>query len=135
MSRHALQDRADELVPPGLGWLWNQTMLDLGATVCGRRAPRCAACPLVDVCAWHDGPGADPASAAAIRTRPQTRFEGSDRQGRALLLRALLRGPVAAAELTGACGWPGEEDRARRVAAGLVRDGLARGEADGIVLA
>src|SRR5687767_5998841 len=30
---------------------WNQAMMDLGATVCTPRAPRCDACPVADLCA------------------------------------------------------------------------------------
>ncbi len=37
---------------PRLGWAWNQAMLDLGATVCRRRRPRCEACPVRPACAW-----------------------------------------------------------------------------------
>lgn len=32
---------------------YTQAMMDLGATVCTRTRPRCAACPLVDGCAAH----------------------------------------------------------------------------------
>ena len=38
---------------------------------------------------------------------------------------ALRRGPVAAAEVPAAAGWPDDHGRAARVAAGLVADGLA----------
>jgi hypothetical protein len=55
----------------------------------------------------------------------QSRFEGSDRQGRGRLVDALCRGPVAPGELPAVMGWPTDEDRARRVAAGIVADGLA----------
>ena len=40
-----VQALADDLVPAGDGWAWNQVLMDLGATVC-RPAPRCAECPL-----------------------------------------------------------------------------------------
>jgi A/G-specific adenine glycosylase len=135
MGRLKMQARADELVPDGRGWLWNQVMLDLGATVCGRRTQRCSECPIAGLCAWRQGGGPDPSLQAAIRTRPQSRFEGSDRQGRARLLRALLRGPVADEDLAGVCGWPGDEDRAARVAAALVGDGLATRSDKGLLLA
>ena len=41
-----VQAAADAAVPAGRGWAWNQAMLDLGATVCTERAPRCEACPV-----------------------------------------------------------------------------------------
>ena len=46
------QALADDLVPAGGGWAWNQAMLDLGATVCTKAAPRCASCPLRSPCLW-----------------------------------------------------------------------------------
>jgi A/G-specific adenine glycosylase len=55
---------------------------------------------------------------------PQSRFEGSDRQGRGRLVDAVRRGPVDAGALAAAMGWPDDAERAQRVAAGMVRDGL-----------
>ena len=46
------QALADGLVPERGGWAWNQAMLDLGATVCTKTAPRCGDCPLRTCCAW-----------------------------------------------------------------------------------
>jgi len=40
-----VQREADELVPPGKGWEWNQALLDFGASVCTKRAPSCQTCP------------------------------------------------------------------------------------------
>jgi A/G-specific adenine glycosylase len=43
--------RAEELVPrDGGAGEWNQALMELGATVCTPREPRCAECPLQDVC-------------------------------------------------------------------------------------
>jgi A/G-specific adenine glycosylase len=55
----------------------------------------------------------------------QSTFAGSDRQGRGRLVDALRHGPVARADVAAAAGWPGEPERAQRVAVGLVADGLA----------
>jgi A/G-specific adenine glycosylase len=129
------QELADALVPAGEGWRWNQALLDLGALICTSRAPRCGACPLAGVCRWRRSGGPDPALGSAGAGGKQSRFEGSHRQGRGRLLRALTLGSVAAAELAGACGWPEAPDRARDAAAGLVRDGLARWEGGALVLA
>jgi A/G-specific adenine glycosylase len=123
------QALADAVVPAGEGWAWNQAVLDLGATVCTRRSPRCDRCPLpgVDACAWARAghAGADPAEGSAGVGRRQSSFAGSERQGRGRLVDALRAGPVDAASLPGACGWPGQAARARQVAAALVTDGLA----------
>src|SRR5207248_2340579 len=106
LSARAAQTLADERVPRGQGWAWNQAMIDLGATVCLRRAPRCGECPLCRSCKWRGGP--DPAWPA---TR-QSIFAGSDRQGRGRLVDALRRGPVPIEEVAAACGGPANRARA-----------------------
>lgn len=118
------QALADALVPAGEGWAWNQAMLDLGATVCAKTAPRCGQCPLRARCAWA-GSGPDPAVGSAGCGGRQSTFAGSDRQGRGRLVDALRLGPVALTEVAVAAGWPDDAERAQRVAAGLVADGLA----------
>jgi hypothetical protein len=55
----------------------------------------------------------------------QSKFDGSDRQGRGRLVEALRAGPVACIELAATMGWPEDVARAERVAATLVADGLA----------
>lgn len=117
------QEAADAVVPPGRAWAWNQAMLDLGATVCTRRTPGCARCPLASTCAWCAAgrPQPDPAAPAGR----QSPFAGSDRQGRGRLVAALRRGPLAVADVAAAAGWPHDPERAQRVAGTLVADGLA----------
>jgi A/G-specific adenine glycosylase len=61
----------------------------------------------------------------------QSRFTGSDRQGRGRLVEALCQGPVARADVAAAMGWPDDLARAERVAATVVADGLAVRDADG----
>ena len=118
---------ADELVPQGRAWAWNQAMLDLGATICVKRAPACGSCPVRAACAWHrqGRPEPDPAVGSAGVPGTQSRFAGSDRQGRGRLVIALQAGPVPHMALAETMGWPGDPHRAERVAAGLERDGLA----------
>ena len=41
---------AGALVPHGRAADWNQALMDLGATICVARAPRCRACPVAPVC-------------------------------------------------------------------------------------
>jgi A/G-specific adenine glycosylase len=38
-------------VPPGRAHDWNSAMMDVGATICTARAPKCLICPLRDACA------------------------------------------------------------------------------------
>ena len=66
-------------------------LMDLGATVCLARVPRCDACPLADRCPSR-GRRFEP-------LRKQTRFEGSFRQQRARALRLVAGGARPAEEL------------------------------------
>ena len=113
------QTAADDLVPPGTGWAWNQAVLDLGATTCVRTSPRCHACPVAFGCGWA-GVGEDPAQ----HPPRQSPFAGSDRQGRGRLVGALREAPVLVDELPSVMGWPSDPERAHRVADTLVADGL-----------
>lgn len=119
------QAAIDAAAPVGQSWEWNQAVLDLGATVCTKRKPSCHACPLTAECAWR-GIGTDPAVAGPR----QSRFEGSDRQGRGRLVDALRAGPVKRRELPETMGWPLDPERSLRVACTLVADGLAKWEDD-----
>ena len=113
----ALAARAAELLPAGRAGEWNQAMMELGATVCTPRAPRCDACPVRPSCI---GPHAVP---ARPRGRAE-RFEDSDRWARGRIVAALVAGGPPPDDL--------DPDRRERALSGLERDGLVvRGE-DGI---
>ena len=45
-----LRKRAGELVDPDRPGDWNQALMELGATVCTPRSPRCTVCPLTGEC-------------------------------------------------------------------------------------
>lgn len=126
LTRTGAQAVLDAAVPVGHGWAWNQALIDVGARFCRSREVRCDECPLAPSCRWRAAghPQPDPAAGSAGVSGRQARFEGSDRQGRGRLVDRLRSGPVPAADLAVAMGWPDEPDRARRVAAGLVTDGL-----------
>jgi A/G-specific adenine glycosylase len=127
LGRAEGQAVADGLVPAGHGWVWGQAVFDLGALVCTRRTPACAACPIAAHCAWAAAgwPAPDPVAGSAGISGGQSRFAGSDRQGRGRLVAALRDRSVARAAIPTAAGWPDDPDRAHRVAATLVTDGLA----------
>jgi A/G-specific adenine glycosylase len=42
---------AGSLVPRGNSYNWNQALMDLGATICTSRNPRCGSCPVSALCA------------------------------------------------------------------------------------
>ena len=58
---------AQSMVPAGRGALWNDAMMDLGATVCLPRRPDCGACPLDRWCAGHRAGRAQALPARATR--------------------------------------------------------------------
>jgi A/G-specific adenine glycosylase len=116
------QQEADALVPRGRAWEWNTAVLDLGATVCTSRSPRCGDCPLVEGCAWRRRCLAPPDPAR--RGPRQAPFPGSDRQGRGRLVEALRGSALPADGAAAAMGWPDDDARARRVVAGLVAEGM-----------
>jgi A/G-specific adenine glycosylase len=124
LSLGAVQTTADALVPRGRAWDWNQALMEIGATRCTARTPACHLCPLSHCCVWRCAPegATDPAPVGAR----QSRFEGSDRQGRGRLVHALRSGPVSPRQLRTVCGWPEDPERARRIADDLVAEGLAR---------
>jgi A/G-specific adenine glycosylase len=130
LKRPEAQDLADRAVPPRQAWAWNQALMDLGARHCRSRDPRCPSCPIRTCCAWYVSQGLpDPARGSAGVSGGQSRFEGSDRQGRGRLVAALRAGPVPVADLARVMGWPENPGRAATVAATVLADGLA--ELDG----
>ena len=112
----ALAARAAELLPPGRAADFNQAMMELGATVCRPRAPRCARVP-----------GARrlrrARRAAAARAAAPSGSRTRDRWARGRIVAALLAGEPPPAAIGGA--------RRARVLAGLERDGLIERAADG----
>jgi A/G-specific adenine glycosylase len=65
----ALAARAAALLPLGRAAEWNQALMELGATVCTPRAPRCAACPVQAACAGP-APAREPAERGAPGPAP-----------------------------------------------------------------
>ncbi len=101
-------------------------LMELGATVCTARTPRCGLCPL-STCAWRAA-GFPPADAPA--RRPQ-RYAGTDRQVRGRLLDVLRANasPVDRAQLDVA--WTSDTAQRDRALHSLLTDGLVEQTADG----
>lgn len=123
LKSRELQDMANEFVPEGLGWEWNQVMMDFGARHCTLRSPQCDGCPLKKLCTWH-GDGEDPAPLSSGASKPQARFEGSDRQARGRALKAVGDGVGDLSQLVAAMGLPDDKQRARKLIDALVAEGL-----------
>jgi len=45
-----LWEVAHRVTPKGKAYVFNQAIMDVGATICVARTPRCSACPLRPVC-------------------------------------------------------------------------------------
>jgi A/G-specific adenine glycosylase len=115
-----------ELLPAARAATWNQAMMELGATVCTARRPRCGECPLRAWCASAGKPLAGVGSAGAGR-RPPERFEDSNRWVRGRIVAALAAGRGLPDDIA--------PERLARALAGLERDGLVGRSADGLTLA
>ncbi len=101
-------------------------LMELGATVCTARAPRCGLCPLGE-CTWRHA-GYPPAQAPARRVQS---YAGTDRQVRGLLLDVLRLNdsPVTRAELDVA--WLTDSQQRDRALDSLLVDGLVTQTTDG----
>jgi A/G-specific adenine glycosylase len=121
LSPKQVQATADAALSRGESWAWNQSLMELGAVLCRPTSPRCTVCPLEEGCAWR-GVGVDPAIGSAGVSRAQTRFDGSDRQARGRLMKALVDGPVSFDRLAVVMGC--EAIRADRLAGNLHDEGL-----------
>lgn len=101
-------------------------LMELGATVCTARTPRCGLCPLAE-CAWRHA-GYPPATGPARRVQ---RYAGTDRQVRGRLLDVLRAKdfPVTRAELDMA--WLTDTAQRDRALDSLLVDGLITQTSDG----
>jgi A/G-specific adenine glycosylase len=122
LSSKVVQTVADEACPSGDGWVWNQCLMDLGAVLCRPSNPGCDQCPVSTLCAWRGSGDPDPAVGSAGVSGKQARFDGSDRQARGRLMKALNDGEVELA--VAAVIMQRDEATARRLVADLVADGL-----------
>jgi A/G-specific adenine glycosylase len=105
---------------------FSAALMELGATVCTARSPRCGLCPL-SACAWRTR-GYPPATTNA---RPAQRYAGTDRQVRGRLL-DVLRGndsPVSRDQLDVA--WLTDTAQRDRALDSLLVDGLVEQTSDG----
>lgn len=99
---------------------WGVAVMELGALVCSARSPRCADCPVQDLCRWH----AAGRPAYEGPTRRTQAWHGTDRQCRGAILAVLREDtrPVAANVVAGA--WSTDDGQRDRCLDSLVADGL-----------
>lgn len=104
---------------------FNAAIMELGATVCTARAPKCDACPVREWCAWR----ADGYPDNAPEKRPkQASFAGSDRQvrGRIMAIARKHPGGISLSEALEAArsGELRDEEQPERALQSLLTDGL-----------
>ena len=123
LSMKEAQSIADQNLPTGEGWRWNQAMIEIGATICTARKTQCGKCPLKETCTWTKNQAAtDPA--ISVKSKKLETFEGSDRQGRGKLINALRNEPIMEKDVPQIFGWPNDHKRCKRVLKKLEKDGL-----------
>jgi len=83
VSRARLDAEAQEFVPRGRGHDWNSALMDLGATICTARSPKCAICPLRKLCASAP---IDPAALKRAPKPPAVPFEQTARFARGRII-------------------------------------------------
>lgn len=99
--------------------VFNAAMMELGATVCTSRAPKCERCPIAAQCAWVSSGRPD----TGDERRRQAKYEGSDRQARGAVLKTLRTiGEVGIDAVIH--DWPDAAQRDRAIDS-LIADGLA----------
>ncbi|HEV8669965.1 MAG TPA: A/G-specific adenine glycosylase [Candidatus Limnocylindria bacterium] len=105
----------ERLLPRRAPDRWHHALMDLGATVCLARTPRCEVCPIADACRSRGR--VVPAAA-----RPQAAFGASDRRVRGRIVAALRDAPdgLGPAELRRVVG----DDRVARLTLRLEAEGL-----------
>jgi A/G-specific adenine glycosylase len=101
---------------------WNQAAMELGASFCTARAPRCERCPAATWCPSRGRVVTAPRAARGTRER----FEDSDRWARGRVVAALAVGEP----LPGAIA----PERLERVLAALEREGLVQRDGAGVGL-
>lgn len=106
---------------PAEAAVMNAATMELGATVCVARAPRCAVCPIADACSWRLAGYPDTGDGR----RRQPAYEGSNRQARGAVLRALRESTCLAVPLADLTShWP-DPSQLDRAVGSLIDDGLA----------
>jgi A/G-specific adenine glycosylase len=128
-------EAASALVPPGLGWTWNQALIEFGALQCTARRPACIICPLRDDCAAYPTMQVALQRKSSATRQPKTeRFESTTRFYRGRIVETLRALPadepegIPLAELGSKVrdGFSSEDlPWLRNLVDGLQRDGLA----------
>ena len=144
---------AEQVLPPGEAYNWNQALMDLGATICSSNNPQCTRCPVQESCKafaelgqYSLFPAGDIfpqlRKVAEKKARYQTRpFTSTNRyfRGRIVdLLRTVPAGQRMTLDALGPKIKPGfcadDLPWLQKIVAGLAKDGLLDYAGDGVRL-
>jgi A/G-specific adenine glycosylase len=133
----AMQRFAESVLPSDRPYDWNQALMDLGATICTARAPKCFRCPVALACAGRasmsvNGAATHKAAEPTAKYRAGERYEKSTRYYRGRIVDRLRELPDGAAISLGELGPAVRPDFRPELSGwiadlveGLRRDGLA----------
>ena len=125
-GRYLPPDRADlagvaALLPASNGPRFSAGLMELGALVC-KTTPMCHTCPLIDDCAWRLSGSPAPTAEERAKKKVQ-KFEGTDRQVRGKVMKALRNSDVAVPLSEIELLWDDHEQLHRAIQS-LLADGL-----------
>jgi A/G-specific adenine glycosylase len=69
-----LRKKAADLMEAKRPGDWNQALMELGATLCSPRSPRCADCPVAEWCAAHDAGTQQECPITSVKPKPKKRW-------------------------------------------------------------
>ena len=120
---------AASLVPKGKGRIWNNAMMDIGATICTAKAPKCDSCPFQNICsAYKNG---TPEKYLKIGAK-QPKFEESPRYYRGRIIALLRERSRNVNELSRLLKQ--QQNKITKLISGLERDGLVESGRDRVRL-
>ena len=120
-ARKTIRERADEITPHQRAGDFAQAMMDLGATICTARDPRCLLCPLSDRCdGRREGDPARLPVKAPKKVKPQRRGIAwwVERDGAVWLVRREGTGMLGGMRALPDDGWSARADGKGRGAGG-----------------
>ncbi len=137
-ARPAIRNAADRITPDSRAGDFAQAMMDLGATVCTARSPRCPLCPLRSDCAGYaqGSPERLPVKAAK---KPKPTREGRaywiERKGKVLLVQRPGHGMLGGMRALPDDGWSARGDGTQSLPGnwhpgGVVRHGFTHFDLD-----
>ena len=87
-SKKVLEKKVEEILPTRRPDLWNHALMDLGATICVARKPKCEACPVKKLCQAYPTILTAP---VVKKITPSPKFETTDRFWRGRIIATVVK--------------------------------------------